>query len=95
MRIKSIQHHVYQHKLCFVRQLYNVNFTRGLYKYLEHFYESDVPDVDSFFKSYKKIIETCDIQENTLNKIKIHEKLSQHFEYRMMGWKWLTQSEQY
>ena len=85
LKIKSIRHLVYQHKLCFVRQLYNVTFTRSIYNYLDDFYKSDAPPVDSFFKSYKKIIETCNIQENTLNKRKINEKLFEHFAYQNDG----------
>jgi hypothetical protein len=95
LRIKSIKHLVYQHKLCFVRQLYNVNFTRSIFKYLEDFYKLDVTLVDSFFKSYKKIIATCRIQENALNKTKINEKLSEHFTYQMMEWDQLIQLKQY
>ena len=68
--------------MCFVRQLYNVNFTRSIFKYLEDFYKLDAPPVDSFFKSYKKIIATCGIQENVLNKSKINGKLSEHFIYQ-------------
>jgi hypothetical protein len=85
LRIKSIKHHVYQHKMCFIRQLYNVNFTRSILKYQEDFYKSDAPSVDSFFKSYKKIIATCGIPENALNKTKINEKLSEHFTYQNDG----------
>jgi hypothetical protein len=86
LRIKSIKHLVNQHKLCFVRQLDNVNFTRSIYKYLADFYKSDAPPVDSFFKNYKKIIATCGIQENALDKTKINEKLSEHFKKISKRW---------
>jgi hypothetical protein len=71
--------------LYFVRQLYNVNFTRSIFKYLEDFYKSDALPVDSLFKSYKKIKTTCGIQENVLNKTKINEKLLEHFTYQNDG----------
>ena len=57
----------------------------NIFKYLEDFYKSDAPPEDSFFKSYKKITATCGIQENTLNKTKIYEKLSEHFTYQNDG----------
>ena len=95
LRIKSIKHLVYQHKLCFVRQLYNVIFTRSIFKYLDDFYKSDAPPVDSFFKSYKKIIATCGIQENVLNKSKIQKDYRCILYIKMMEWDQLIQLKQY
>jgi hypothetical protein len=95
LRIKSIKHLVYQHKLCFVRQLYNVIFTRSIFKYLENFYKSDAPPVDSFFKSYKKIIATCGIQENVLNKSKIQKDYRCILYIKMMEWDQLILLKQY
>ena len=43
LRIKSIMHLIYQHKLYFV--IFNVTSTRGLYYYLEEFYENNTPGV--------------------------------------------------
>jgi hypothetical protein len=79
LRIKSIMHLIYRHKLCFVRQIFNVTSTRGLYYYLEEFYKNNTPGVDSFFKYYKKITEMCEIEETLTDKNKIKEKLSRYF----------------
>jgi hypothetical protein len=85
LRIKSIMHLIYQHKLCFVRQIFNVTTTRGFYYYLEEFYKNNTPGVDSFFKYYKKITEICEIEETLIDKNKIKEKLSRYFQYNNDG----------
>ena len=48
--------------LCFVRQIFNVTSTRGLYYYLKEFNNNNT-SVDSFFKNYKKITEKGEIEE--------------------------------
>ncbi len=64
-------HLIYQHKQCFVRQIFNETSTRGLYYYLEEFYKNNTPGVDSFFKQYKKITEICEIEETLTDKNKL------------------------
>ena len=53
LRIKSIQHLVYQHKLSFVNQLNNIDLTKQIYEYLNNFFRFENAQTDSFFKSIK------------------------------------------
>jgi hypothetical protein len=79
LRIKSIQHLVYQHKLSFVNQLNNIDLTKQIYEYLNKFEKAPT---DSFFKSIKKIRENLDLAGTVNSKKKIDEMLYQFFRFK-------------
>jgi hypothetical protein len=54
LRIKSIQHLVYQHKLSFVNQLDSFDLTKQIYEYLNNFYKFENALTDSFYKKNKR-----------------------------------------
>jgi hypothetical protein len=53
LRMKSIQHLVYQHKLSFVNQLNSLDLIKQIYEYLNNFFRFENAQTDSFFKSIK------------------------------------------
>ena len=81
LRIKSIKHLLWEHKISFVVQLCKVDYTKKIYEYLNDYYKYQPMPTDSFFKSLSKIREDLNLCENERRKSIISKKLDVHFNF--------------